>query len=337
MDETELYFFDNDQPTYGALFAGIGGFCAGFNKSGYKGLWATDICRDSAETYSLNYPQSRFIHADIRELTAGSLEPVTVLHGGFPCQSFSQAGNRLGFEDDRGRLFFEIIRLIKEWGELRPPVVLLENSPFILLGDNGNWFEKIKGEFQKLGYWFNDENCVELSTNIHGGSPQRRKRAFMCALDSNHFDYNPFNQYLFSPRPTKKLSEVLDIESDIGEQYFLDTENKYSEMITSHLTDDPYRIYQLRKHIVRVQRENECPTLTANMGGGGHNVPFIHHAGRIRKLTERECLELQGFEKNFCFPDGLALGSRYRLIGNSVSPEISKQLANGIKKIILEA
>jgi DNA (cytosine-5)-methyltransferase 1 len=78
-----------------------------------------------------------------------------------------------------------------------------------------------------------------------------------------------------------------------------------------------------------------CPTLTANMGGGGHNVPFFLDNGRLRKLTERECLRLQGFPEHFKWPQ-LAHGPMYRLIGNSVSPPVAAILATFIKELLEE-
>jgi DNA (cytosine-5)-methyltransferase 1 len=99
---------------------------------------------------------------------------------------------------------------------------------------------------------------------------------------------------------------------------------------------DPYQIYQLRRFQVRLAAKGMCPTLTANMGHGGHNVPFIISKGRIRKLTERECLNIQGFDKNFSFPDGISSGSKYAMIGNAVSPPISRLIANRVLKLLRE-
>lgn len=322
--------------TYGSLFAGIGGFCEGFLSEGFEGLWANDILPESHDSYLLNHPTERFILESISHIKAKDLEPVDVLHGGFPCQSFSQAGNRSGFKDPRGMLFFDIIRLLHEWGSDKPSVVLLENSPYIQSGDNGNWFAKIKSELQLAGYWFSDSNLVELSTNIHGDLPQKRKRAFLCALNQEHFDWNPFSQYDFPENPLNKpLKNFLKKGESVNEKYYLDPENKYAKMLLDVKVDDPYRLYHLRKYEVRVQSPNSCPTLTANMGSGGHNVPFLYDSGRFRKLTERECLMLQGFDNKFAFPDHLSMGKRYHLIGNAVSPTISKVLAKRIKELLL--
>ncbi|MDZ4098134.1 MAG: DNA (cytosine-5-)-methyltransferase [Methylophilaceae bacterium] len=106
----------------GALFSGIGGFCLGFEQAGIKTVWAIENNPQSVATYVNNIKGVRIIEdagvpASITDITVDkyNLEPVDVLHAGFPCQSFSQAGERKGFEDPRGQLFFEIIRLVEEF------------------------------------------------------------------------------------------------------------------------------------------------------------------------------------------------------------------------------
>ena len=115
--------------------------------------------------------------------------------------------------------------------------------------------------------------------------------------------------------------------------YYLDNENRYYHLIKKHI-EDKFRIYQLRKYIVRIKAPGVCPTLTANMGLGGHNVPFIHDKKGIRKLTEYECLKLQGFPNKFKFPKNVSKAKRYMQVGNSVSVPIAELLSkNLIKKI----
>jgi DNA (cytosine-5)-methyltransferase 1 len=94
-------------------------------------------------------------------------------------------------------------------------------------------------------------------------------------------------------------------------------------------------LYQLRKYFVRLKQPDVCPTLTANMGEGGHNVPFIWDRKGLRKLTERECLKLQGFPASFKFKDEISSKQRYRKIGNAVAPPIAKILADAVKQKFL--
>ena len=119
----------------GALFSGIGGFCLGFQQHGIKTVWAVEKDPHAVVTYKKNVPDVRIIErngepAGIETVTVlgDQLEPVDILHAGFPCQSFSAAGDRKGFDDPRGQLFYEIIRILKEFGDKRPSVLVLENS-----------------------------------------------------------------------------------------------------------------------------------------------------------------------------------------------------------------
>lgn len=149
----------------GALFAGIGGFCAGFDAAGVQTDWAIELDGHAAATYAHNFPSVRLLNKDVRSVSvrADKLEPVDILHAGFPCQSFSQAGGRSGFDDQRGQLFFEIIRLLQEFGKDRPRMLVLENAPFLRYGEGGAWFLRLQNEIRKAGYWFRDENAAELN------------------------------------------------------------------------------------------------------------------------------------------------------------------------------
>jgi len=102
----------------------------------------------------------------------------------------------------------------------------------------------------------------------------------------------------------------------------------------SNEVDDKTCIYQLRKFLVRVKEPNVCPTLTANMGLGGHNVPFIHDSKGLRKLTEQECLRLQGFPEQYTFPDEVQRAKRYMQVGNSIAVPVATLLGNAVKEKI---
>jgi DNA (cytosine-5)-methyltransferase 1 len=305
--------------TCGGLFSGIGGFCYGFESESFETLWAIDLDKDATDTYRENFKNVEVIQGDIASLNEmkAKLPQVDLLHAGFPCQSFSQAGNRKGFDDPRGALFFEIIKFIANQGSNRPAAILLENSPHLMWGDGGAWFDRVRIELQRSGYWFGPENAPIIDARAHGGLPQRRERLFMVALSREVFDYNPFFG-LEENNVVDDLVELLDLDGSVEERYYLPKSNKYGNMIYEAGSKIPQNcLIQLRKSILRPQAPGVCPTLTANMGRGGHNVPFIIDTGRLRKLTERECLRLQGFPETFTFPD-IVSSAKYRLIGNEV-------------------
>ena len=125
-----------DTLTAGCLFSGMGGFASGLAAAGFAVAWASDNNEYACRTFRHRFSGTRVIEKDARELSVDDdgLAPVDVLAAGFPCQSFSQAGDRRGFEDERGEVFFQIPRLLNEWApEQRPKLLILENVPPPLL------------------------------------------------------------------------------------------------------------------------------------------------------------------------------------------------------------
>lgn len=321
--------------TAGALFSGIGGFCLGFKDAGFRTSWAIDSDPNAVETYTANIECEQIICEDVRGISARQLESVDVLHAGFPCQSFSQAGGRKGFEDPRGRLFFEVIRIIKEFGHRKPKVIVLENSPFLRYGDGGAWFLQVKSALQKARYWFRDSNACELDAFKVTDLPQQRTRLFMVALSGDFFHSGRFEFPTSTNNRPKNVEDFVDFDADVSDEYYLPNENRYADMIRQYV-DDPRSIYQLRKYFVRAKMPGVCPTLTANMGLGGHNVPFVLGRKGLRKLTEYECLRLQGFPKSFYFPDSVPRWMRYCQVGNSVAVPVASVLAKKVAARLLE-
>jgi DNA (cytosine-5)-methyltransferase 1 len=326
--------------TSGALFAGIGGLCIGFKAAGVRTLWANEYDANACATYRANFKKVRLLEKDVRELTVRGdrLEPVDILHAGFPCQSFSQAGDRLGFDDERGKLFFEIIRLVKEFGKNKPPVIVLENAPNIVSGDGGAWFQEIVAQLQLAGYWFRPTNAKVLDLFEYTAIPQKRARLFMVAWSMDHFRDG---RTLFPEPPEdsgKDITRFIDFLGRKADHYYLPVENRYFKMIGNRNVDTPKQkhLYHLRKFVIRQKQPNVCPTLTANMGRGGHNVPFIWDRGGLRKLTEDECLKLQGFPASFRFVEKMTPNHLYTQIGNAVAPPIAKLVANTVKAKFLK-
>ena len=159
----------------GALFAGIGGFCLGFEKHNIKTAWAVENELSALTTYKNNVKDANVLEdasGPLSILNVGvdknQLCPVDILHAGFPCQSFSMAGERKGFDDPRGMLFYEIIRIINEFGDKKPSVIVLENSSNLKSGDGGRWFLELTKQIKKAGYWFRESNAYELAMWLVG-------------------------------------------------------------------------------------------------------------------------------------------------------------------------
>lgn len=325
----------------GALFAGIGGFCEGFRQAGISTEWAVELDPAAVCTYEANFGKGKIVrHVEIPasivdvNVAVDKISQVDVLHAGFPCQSFSVAGERKGFNDPRGQLFYQIMRLVKEFGEARPSVLLLENSPNFKVGDSGSWFMELSSQLKKAGYWFRESNAIELDSYDYTYTPQKRKRLFIIAFATNRFKNGKISISPTLHPDEKDLSKYIDFDGEIqDDSYYLNEDNKYFQMITEKV-DDRKSIYQLRKYLVRDKGINVCPTLTANMGLGGHNVPFIFDKKGLRKLTEYECLKMQGFPLDYVFPSDVPRHKRYQQVGNSVVPPLINIIANSIKEKI---
>jgi DNA (cytosine-5)-methyltransferase 1 len=216
-------------PTYkaGALFSGIGGFCIGFSHHGIETNWAIENDVSAVTTYAANLGGDKVLSKDgvplsIKEIGVKThgLSPVDILHAGFPCQSFSVAGDRKGFNDPRGQLFYEIIRLVDEFGEDRPSVLLLENSPNLRIGEGGSWFLELSSQLKKAGYWFRESNAVELDSFDHTPTPQKRKRLFMVAFATNRFKNGKLDLCLPLLEKQKKLEEYIDFDGSLEDESY---------------------------------------------------------------------------------------------------------------------
>lgn len=324
--------------TVGSLFAGIGGFCLGFRSAGFTILWGNENDRYAVQTYKLNLPEVRLYTQSIEELSVrrDGLEPVDVLTAGFPCQPFSIAGHKKGFGDQRGSLFFEIIRLLKEFGRDRPKVLVMENVKNLLNHDRGRSFDRVVEEVQSAGYWFSPRNSVVLNTKDHTRIPQNRERLYMVALSWDSFGCNSF----VFPDPMSELNEVstyLDLDRPAASEFYFDRSSKYGRLFEEAISKgNPGSVYLLRRYYVRENKSNSVFTLTANMGEGGHNVPVIRDSWGIRKLTPEECLRLQGFPETFTFPDSVSRNQRYRQIGNAVTVDLVRRIADSCRHLLDE-
>ena len=309
--------------TAACLFAGMGGFCVALQKANIKAVWANEVDPYARETFEGNHPGVRMIPGSVADLQVDrhGLESVDILTAGFPCQSFSQAGARAGFDDKhgRGKLFFEIPRILRAFGTRRPKILLMENVPHLMWGGNGIWFETVLNQIRLAGYWFGRANCQILNSADTGETPQNRERLFMVAMSTAAFGCNSFSFPNDKAESLPPISGFIRRNRKAPEDHYLPPDNRYCKQISQELANGKsYSICQLRRSYARISRPGECPTLTANMGGGGHNVPFIRDRWGIRRLTVDECLALQGF-KDFQFPESIPESERYKQIGNAVT------------------
>ncbi|MBM3467774.1 MAG: DNA cytosine methyltransferase [Alphaproteobacteria bacterium] len=302
--------------TVGSFFAGIGGIDLAFQKSGFKIEWANEIDKKACETYKQNFSH-KIICEDIKKIEPKSLKHVDVLTGGFPCQAFSIAGYQKGLSDERGILIFELLRIVKD---LKPKVLFLENVKNLISHQQGKTLEHIIKIIEELGYKVKYE---VMNTCEYSNIPQNRERVYIVCF-KNIKDYKKFN---FPDKTNNRLS-IQDILEKKVDSNFYYKNMKYYELLKQEMINKN-TCYQWRRHYVRENKNNLCPTLTANMGTGGHNVPLVLDDD-IRKLTPRECLRLQGFPDDYVLPKVLSNAVLYKQIGNSVSVPVVEAIAQNI-------
>lgn len=308
--------------TVGSLFAGVGGTCIGFKDAGFDVVWANELDPHAAKTYRENFPETEMIEQDITTLNPETLKKVDILLAGFPCQAFSIAGYRKGFEDERGNLFFDVMRLAKV---IKPKVIFLENVKNLQSHDAGNTYKVIKETLEAHGYHVSEK---VLNSMEYGNVPQNRERIYVVAFKKAVYHQNfSFPEAI---ERTVKITDIVDAnESDMRFFYTPGKYPNYDEMIAETIHSKE-TCYQIRRVYIRENKSNVCPTLTANMGTGGHNVPLVLTDKGVRKLTPRECFLLQGFPKTFKFPENMSLGHLYKQAGNSVTAPVITRIARQI-------
>lgn len=308
------------------LFAGVGGFRIAMQNAGGKCIYTSEWDKDAKKTYRLNFGEVPF--GDITKKNNKSFIPekFDVLCAGFPCQAFSIAGYRKGFSDTRGTLFFDIEQIIEKH---RPKVVFLENVKNLISHDKGKTFKVIIDVLEeKLGYKVSYE---VLNSMTHANIPQNRERIFIVAFDPKQVkNYREF-KFPKEIKLTKTIHDIIDKGKQEDKYYYSKTHKYYPELEKTMLNRDT--VYQWRRVYVRENKSNVCPTLTANMGTGGHNVPLIKDDFGIRKLTPKECFLFQGYPQNYILPN-LANSKLYMQAGNSVTTTLVERISNEIIKVL---
>ncbi len=309
----------------GSLYAGVGGICQGFINSGAELAWANEYDKNACITYRLNFKHP--LHEeDIWKLDPLLLEKVDILAGGFPCQPFSVAGYRKGFNDQRGNHFFRIIEFINALN--KPKAVFLENVKNLYGHDQGKTFRIIKEAMAANGYSF---QSAVLNSKDFGNIPQNRERVYIVCFRNEEDGTNKYaDHFKFPPavKLTKSVKDIISKEEEEERFYYKKDKYMYSELLKTITRKDT--IYQWRRHYVRENKSDVCPTLTANMGTGGHNVPLILTDFGIRKLTPRECFLFQGYPKKYKLPENMGASQLYKQAGNSVTVPVIEKIARNV-------
>jgi len=312
--------------TCASFFAGVGGIDLAFEQNGFKTIYANEIDPIPIKTYEANF-SIKVDNRDINNVDASDIPNFDVMLAGFPCQAFSLAGYRQGFDDEKGRgtLFFELERIFKA---KKPKIIFLENVKNLVGHDNGNTFRVILEKLENAGYYVKYQ---VLNAMEYGNIPQNRERIYIVGFRNKSL----YQKFEF-PKPielTTKLSDIIDYHHQKDSRYYY-TESCHFYHILKRDMLSKDTIYQWRRMYVRENKNNVCPTLTANMGTGGHNVPLVLTDCGIRKLTPQECFSIQGFPKDFILPEETANTHLYKQAGNSVVVPVISRIAAAIQSIL---
>ncbi len=311
------------------LFSGIGGFRMALEKLNHKCVFSADNDKYACDTYYKNFKEYPLV--DIKKLSAKKIPDHDILCAGFPCQPFSIAGERRGFNDTRGTLFFDIVRILKE---KKPKIFILENVKGLVNHDKGGTFKKIinilskkvngkinKSKRENLGY-----NVFWRVLNSYDfNAPQNRERVFIIGFKNQNINYKfPKNiklkinlNNLINKRP-KKIRRI----SKLSKGYIYKHLRKHQNY--KKIKDLNYLVAnEVRRSRCNFRFDNISPCLTTKMGTGGNNVPYLVNQDRF--FTLDECLLLQGFPKNFKLTNNYT--EALKQIGNSVTINVVKKIA----------
>ncbi|MBG9982128.1 DNA cytosine methyltransferase [Aerococcaceae bacterium DSM 111020] len=314
--------------TMASFFAGVGGIELGFEQTGeFRVVYANEFDKNAQKTYKANFPDVHLDERDIHDIDDKELpDNIDVITGGFPCQAFSIAGYQKGFEDERGDLFFELLRMITH---KQPRAIFIENVKNMVSHDHGNTFKVIREALVTNGYYL---KWKVLNTKDYGNVPQNRERIYIVGFKSE----TAYQAFAF-PESIPLTTSPKDVIDFIGQKdetyYYQEGKQPFYETLEEGMTD-PDAIYQWRRQYVRKNKSGVVPTLTANMGTGGHNVPIILSDTGIRKLTPRETFNVQGFPEDFILPNDTARGQLYKQAGNSVSIPVVNRIAEKIAEAL---
>lgn len=323
------------------LFAGVGGIRLGFErafKNNIKTVFVSEWDIFAQKTYRANFKDNFDISGDITQINEKDVPEFDICLAGFPCQAFSLAGKRQGFEDDykgvcRGNLFLDVARICEEH---RPKVIFCENVKGLLIHDKGRTFDIIKNTFEKLGYsvyW-------EVLNSKDFGVPQNRERIYIVAFRD---DVNCTN-FEFPSRLNLnvKLKNIIE-NNPVSVKYYLSTTyiNTLKKHKARHEAKGNGFGYEIRS------LDGIAGAIVCGGMGRERNLiiddrlkdftPITHIKGEVnreglRKMTPREWARLQGFPDTFKLI--LADTHLYKQFGNSVTVPVVEEIAKKIKEVL---
>jgi DNA (cytosine-5)-methyltransferase 1 len=299
------------------LFAGIGGIRLGFESVGGRSVFSSEIDADAIKMYEANFGDRPY--GDITKILPQEIPDHDILLGGFPCQPFSIIGNRKGFADIRGTLFFNIAEILRE---KRPPAILLENVKQFKTHDNGRTCRAVLEVLESLGY----HTHITILNALNYGVPQKRERTFIVGfLADIEFEF---------PKPcqtTPNLAKILESDEDVDPKLFVSAKIKEKRLARLKMQGrEPF--YPSVWHENKGGHIGMHPFSCALRANASYNYLLVNG---YRRLSSRECLRFQGF------PDSFQMVVNHtavrKLAGNSVAVPVIKAIAGQMIASLKEA
>lgn len=315
------------------LFAGIGGFRIALEKHNSKCVYSSEWDKYAQITYKHNFGE--LPDGDITKVDISKIPDHDILCGGFPCQAFSISGKQGGFNDVRGTLFFDIAKIVKT---KKPKVIFLENVRNLGRHDNGRTLRTIQNVLNDLGY----NIFHKVLNSSHFGVPQNRQRIFIIGVKKSYKSKN----FIF-PQPTYEEIFLEDIlEEKVPEHFFVDRKDvKFKENNLLNEED----LFDKRKYLrpIRIGTISKGGQGERIYSPKGHSITLSAYGGgiagktgaylidnRVRQLSPRECLRVQGFPEDYFFPEGITKSQIYKMCGNSVSVPVIEKIFKKIQEDI---
>ncbi|MFR9289306.1 MAG: DNA cytosine methyltransferase [Clostridium paraputrificum] len=318
-----------------SLFSGAGGLDLGFLNAGFDIVWANDIDKYAVEAYRHNISE-HIVLGDINQLL-DEIPEHEVLIGGFPCQPFSMMGQQLGFEDERGTLFFTIEQIVRRH---RPRIIVLENVKNLETHDGGRTFARMQRILREellddSGYGY--EVFYQVLNSSDFGIPHTRRRVFVVAFDRGYFRETDIN-FEF-PQPIELQQSLRDIlDENVDKKYFLS--EKILPTILSHGTGNYYSRAEIDLDIARplcatmhkMHRASQDNYVTDDYNRNRFEDTEDKRISNVRKLTPNECRKLQGFPSDWEF--NISDTQAYRQFGNAVTVDVAYRVAMQIVRAL---
>lgn len=329
------------------LFAGVGGFRLGLEANGHEVVWANEWDKYACDTYDKNFG-GQIDRRDITTIPAGDIPAHDLICGGFPCQAFSVAGKRRGFEESRGTLFFEIMRIARHH---RTPYLFLENVKGLLSHDGGRTFEVIIRTLDELGY-----DCQwQVLNSKDFGVPQNRERVFIIG----HLRGEPRPEVF--PIEGTNGNDIDQLNGQVHQDYRVYGDAGIAPALTSNRGGGSATHPMVMRPGVRIRNTNMAgqswehehagtiragastnyqtvvtPKVSRTVRAGGQsslhgskqNWDSYEIEDRIRRLTPMECERLQGFPDGWT--EGVSDTQRYKQMGNAVTVNVIQAIAKMI-------